>query len=299
MRRGAAQRHRIFRAANHVHANLAQPLDLDQMAEVACLSKFHFVRAFQFYCRETPAQFLWRTRLDRAARSLVYRPDFSITDVALDCGFSSSQTFSRAFRRRFAVAPRTLRSSYRPGFACLKQDQSPKAQFQHVPSYSNYPWTPGDVKIETRPTYRIAYVRHLGPYWNADGGIARAYADLEQWARAKGLWSGAAELFGVCPNNSDVTPAAYCVYDAGLAVDRDVCEDEVVSIQTIPAGRFAVLRVEENQIERAWTWLGMIWLPASKWTYALDHCYEVIHFRDGQRDRNDMRTDLCMRLTPN
>ncbi|MEM7226067.1 MAG: helix-turn-helix domain-containing protein, partial [Pseudomonadota bacterium] len=110
MQRQSAQRHRVNRVVNFAYENLAESLDLDQLAEVACLSKYHFLRVFSRYQRESPVQFLWRLRLERAARSLVIRQESSITDIALDCGFSCSQTFSRAFRRQFGIAPRALRS---------------------------------------------------------------------------------------------------------------------------------------------------------------------------------------------
>jgi len=47
-------------------------------------------------------------RFEFAARKLVYRRDSTITQIAMDCGFSGSDTCSLAFRARFGSAPRTF-----------------------------------------------------------------------------------------------------------------------------------------------------------------------------------------------
>jgi AraC family L-rhamnose operon regulatory protein RhaS len=67
------------------------------------------VTAFSKYCRELvnagPMEFLNRCRLDRAAQQLRDQKDHSITDIALACGFNSSQYFATRFRQRFHVSP--------------------------------------------------------------------------------------------------------------------------------------------------------------------------------------------------
>ena len=67
------------------------------------------VTAFSKYCRELvnagPMEFLNRCRLDHAAALLRQNSRLSITDVAMTCGFNSSQYFATRFRHRFHVAP--------------------------------------------------------------------------------------------------------------------------------------------------------------------------------------------------
>jgi AraC-like DNA-binding protein len=70
------------------------------------------VTAFSKYCRELvnagPMEFLNRCRLDRAAQLLREKKDLSITDIALACGFNSSQYFATRFRQRFHMSPSQL-----------------------------------------------------------------------------------------------------------------------------------------------------------------------------------------------
>jgi len=67
------------------------------------------VTTFSKYCRElvnmAPMKFLNKCRLDRAAQQLRENTGRSITDIALACGFNSSQYFATRFRRRFKISP--------------------------------------------------------------------------------------------------------------------------------------------------------------------------------------------------
>jgi AraC family L-rhamnose operon regulatory protein RhaS len=67
------------------------------------------VTAFSKYCRELvnagPMEFLNSCRLDRAAKQLREKKGLSITEIALACGFNSSQYFATRFRQRFHVSP--------------------------------------------------------------------------------------------------------------------------------------------------------------------------------------------------
>src|SRR5215469_13120031 len=93
---------RINRVIDYLRANLDRQVKLQELAKVACFSEFHFHRIFGAVSGETLNDFTNRLRLEKAARLLRYS-DRSVTDIALDCGFSSSATFSRAFRSGFDI----------------------------------------------------------------------------------------------------------------------------------------------------------------------------------------------------
>lgn len=86
---------RIDRVIDYLRGNLDRPVKLAELANVACFSEFHFHRIFGAVSGETLNNFTNRLRLEKAARLLRYSEQ-SLTDIALDCGFSSSATFSRA-----------------------------------------------------------------------------------------------------------------------------------------------------------------------------------------------------------
>ena len=78
------------------------------LARSVRLSERHFSGLFRKHLRETPHAYHQRKRLERARR-LLRDTNLSITDIALECGFSSSQNFATAFRRHSGLSPRAFR----------------------------------------------------------------------------------------------------------------------------------------------------------------------------------------------
>src|SRR5580658_5169507 len=101
---------RINRVIDYLRVNLDRQVKLKELAKVACLSEFHFHRIFGAVSGETLNNFTNRLRLEKAARLLTFS-DQSLTDIALDCGFSSSATFSRAFRSGYETSPSQFRKT--------------------------------------------------------------------------------------------------------------------------------------------------------------------------------------------
>jgi AraC family L-rhamnose operon regulatory protein RhaS len=85
--------------------------NLPEMAETCGLGPTQFAHIVKQLSNLTPHQHLIGLRLDRAATLLESGPSMSITDLAYECGFSSSQYFATAFRKRFGHVPRAHRSS--------------------------------------------------------------------------------------------------------------------------------------------------------------------------------------------
>src|ERR1700678_4780080 len=102
--------HRINRVIDYLRGNLDRQVKLKELARVACLSEFHFHRIFGAVSGETLNNFTNRLRLEKAARLLRYSSQ-SVTDIAVCCGFSSSATFSRAFRSGYDTSPSQFRRS--------------------------------------------------------------------------------------------------------------------------------------------------------------------------------------------
>src|SRR6201987_4086139 len=97
----------------YIESHLARPLTLDEISNVAGVSRFHMVRAFAAATGFSVIRYVRARRLAEAARALAPgAPD--ILDVALDADYGSHEAFTRAFRDHFGVTPEAVRSS-----ACL------------------------------------------------------------------------------------------------------------------------------------------------------------------------------------
>ncbi len=91
--------------------HLGEEWTLDQMSSRCGLGMTRFVHHCKIITNLTPMQFLNRQRVLAAAEKLLVTPDRSITDIALECGFASSQYFATVFRQYFNCSPRVYRSS--------------------------------------------------------------------------------------------------------------------------------------------------------------------------------------------
>jgi putative oxidoreductase len=84
--------------------DFAHPMTVPSLAAIACVSESTFIRAFKATFGETPHRYLQRRRIERAT-FLLRTTDTSVTDVCMQCGFSSLGTFSRTFKDIVGESP--------------------------------------------------------------------------------------------------------------------------------------------------------------------------------------------------
>ncbi|NOT39144.1 MAG: helix-turn-helix transcriptional regulator [Alphaproteobacteria bacterium] len=104
-------KHRIGSVLRHIETNAGQPLDLDQLAARANMSKYHFLRTFRRVTGVTPYQFVLNLRMRRAAVRLATSPD-AVAAIAYDAGFGDLSTFNNRFRAVFGAAPTKFRHAH-------------------------------------------------------------------------------------------------------------------------------------------------------------------------------------------
>jgi AraC-like DNA-binding protein len=105
-------RRRAVETALWIDANSHREIGLEDAADQAGLSAFHFLRLFSDVLGVTPHQYLVRSRLRHAARRLA-DDDSPITDIAYDVGFADLSNFVRTFRRAAGVPPLKFRQASR------------------------------------------------------------------------------------------------------------------------------------------------------------------------------------------
>jgi AraC family transcriptional regulator len=99
---------RLERGREFLVSQVAGRPTLERAARAACLSAYHFHRAFKRAFGETPHQYLTRLRLERA-RDLLRRTDIPVTSVCFEAGFESLGSFGTLFRKTFGLSPRRYR----------------------------------------------------------------------------------------------------------------------------------------------------------------------------------------------
>ncbi|TWI68451.1 AraC family transcriptional regulator [Bradyrhizobium huanghuaihaiense] len=117
---GALDRRRLQRVLDYIETNLEGDLTLDLMASTACLSRYHFARAFKQAVGQPPHRYVSARRLDRA-KALLVQGERSLMDIALALSFSDQASFTRAFRQATGQAP----GQYRRELGSRQHDSSP------------------------------------------------------------------------------------------------------------------------------------------------------------------------------
>ena len=99
---------RILRRVVDKMRVLDDQLSLESLAQESGYSRVHFVRMFRAATGRSPHNYLLNLRIERS-RELLSNPGLSLTDIALDCGFSSHSHFTRVFRQFLGVTPSEYR----------------------------------------------------------------------------------------------------------------------------------------------------------------------------------------------
>jgi AraC-like DNA-binding protein len=117
---------RIVQAKLFIDHNYADKIDLDNIADEASFSKFHFIRLFKTIYGKTPHQYLTVVRIEKAIQLL--RANESVTEVCFSVGFDSLSSFSGLFKRIVGESPSSYLTLQR-----LMKEQISKTPIAFVP----------------------------------------------------------------------------------------------------------------------------------------------------------------------
>jgi AraC-like DNA-binding protein len=101
---------RLHQAREYVDEHYRMALSVDQLAAMAQVSKFHFIRSFKVAYGMTPIRYLSFRRI-RQAQDLLRDPDLTVTQVCMRVGFTSLGSFSSRFSQLVGQSPSAYRRS--------------------------------------------------------------------------------------------------------------------------------------------------------------------------------------------
>lgn len=104
---------RLGDAIAHIETHYAEKISLDNLARKAHLSPRHFQRIFHDCLEHSPIDYLMHIRIQKAAL-LLRSTGHTITNIALDCGFSDSNYLARQFRKVMNQTPGQYRKKTTP-----------------------------------------------------------------------------------------------------------------------------------------------------------------------------------------
>jgi len=293
-------KNRINKAVDYVDKNIGGKITLDDLARAAYFSPFHFHRLFTSIVEETPNEFVKRIRIEKAAHMLIHRKSLSITEVALQCGFSSSAAFSRSFKERYGVpASRWIKNKN------SKICKTNSKMWESDGLLDEYFVLPNNqiggakmkIEIKEMPNFHVAYVANLEGY-NVDK-IEKAWNKLCRWAGPRGFINQHTKFIGISFDDPAITNKDKCRYYACLTVPEEVQNEKAVGILDIKEGKHAVYYFTgfAEDIEKAYARIYSEWLPESGYQPADQPCYEI-YISEPEGNPKKFEMNICIPLDP-
>jgi len=237
---------RLRRVSAYIHEHLDEELDMEKLAEIACMSSYHWHRIYRAIYAETAAATVKRLRLHRAAGDLV-RTGLAVSDIAKRSGYPNLQSFNRIFKSVYGMPP----ARYRNEGSHTIFEPSPQGRITVM----------FDVTLRTTPSLSLIGVSHTGPYMQ----ISHAFETLFGTLYARGLARPDMRMIGVYLDDSDVVAAEKLRSYACVNAGDEIAADAPLERRPVDGGEYAVLRHKGPYADmyKAYQWLYAEWLPAS------------------------------------
>ncbi len=289
----------------HCEEHLDEPLGLAELAALAGFSPHHFHRIFQHVTGEAPKEYLRRLRLERAVYRLKVRPD-NVLEVALQAGFKTSETFTRAFTREFGIHPSEFREVLQI-YRALTRDAMVGATFagftEETPLTLRFHMQKEPVRVEKTPPRHLIFLRHFG-YENLideRGSFLDLWDELFSYANAQGIECSPDILVGITHDDPYVTEERKIRFDAAVPVTGPVKVRHPIGYRYLPPA-LCVVRGHSGGIEeiaKTFAYIGVDWLPSGDYCLRAAAPFEVYSCRQattGRRER--ISTDAYVPLEP-
>lgn len=267
---------RLRRVTEYIHDHLDDELDLNRLADVACLSSYHWHRVYHAVHGETIAATVKRLRLHRAA-AFIADTGLTMKEVARRSGYDNLQSFTRIFKSVYGMPPARYRE--RGGHVAFR----PAAPAGEPPPAH-------EVTIRVLDTVRAVGIAHRGPYME----IGRAFETLYGQLAARGRLQPPLRSLGLYFDD----PAAVAPQDLRSCACVVSPQLHALADRTIAGGPHAVLRYRGPYatMSEAYRWLYGPWLVGSGREAADAPVIEDYLNDPRTTPPTELLTDICLPL---
>lgn len=249
---------RFVQVINYIDDNLSQELSVETLSQLAHLSKYHFHRQFSALFNMTLARYIRLCRDKQAGFKLAYRPEKKVIDIALSCGFESSEAFSRAFKKSIGQSPSGFRKNpdwkawhlYHQPLIELRINKMKKLATNYQTEIVNF----DEIKVAVLP------------YKGAPELIGQSIQKFIAWRKTNKLSPSISRTFNLVYDDPATTDPENFRFDlcasTTQAVDNNV---QGVINKVIPSGKCAVVRHigSEDELGEICNYLYGQWLEQS------------------------------------
>lgn len=286
---------------DYIHNNLATKLNISILCELTTVSTYHFHRIFSNIIGEPLAKYIARKRIEKAALLLLADDVTSITNIAYDCGFSTTSIFCRNFKCHFGMTAQEYRT--KKSLLNSKNSQLISKKSDNDRPYSHYFCLNKTIKIGDKSmeckfeiknisTVNIIYCRHYGAY----DQMHEAYGKLMEWAYPRGLVGKPGnKMISVYHDNPNVTTTEKLVSDAGMIVKEPIKTDGEIGQYEINAGLYAVgsFEIAMEEFPAAWNAIYEL-IDKHGCQYISGHHYEIYNNNRDEHPEKKWFVDICI-----
>jgi len=278
---------------DYVNDNLNKSLSLEELAAVAFFSPFHFHRIFVAVTGETVNNFTNRIRNEKAARLLKFSKK-SISEISIECGFSSTSTLSRLFKQYFEISPSGYRKGGKIQNSKIRKELVPVSEY-HCSLTEEELQNKFPVEIRQFPERRIAYIR----VWDAfrEGVVLNVFAEMVVWAKKMNLYHSET-IFGMSMDDPEVTPKEKYRYEVCITLPQQfkMESDGIIETTTLSKCKYAVTSVSGDigLVTAATNYLFDSWLINSAYETEPRHALEVFLDKENICNWDHFDLELCI-----
>jgi AraC family transcriptional regulator len=253
---------RILRLLVTIESNLSADLSLETLARQGGFSPYHCHRIFRALVGEPVKEYVRRLRLERAAHDLAFgsRP---IIQIALDAGYETHESFTRAFRAALGTPPSEFRQARKPqavSSSQIRTDASPEYR-PRAGCLLMREAEPRHARVERLRALRVAFIRHVGPY----EAVTPVFNRLSEWVRARQQEPTDMMWIGVPHDNPRVTAADKRRFDCCVMVTSNIAPAGEIGLREIGGGLYATTTHYGafDGLSESYGWLGGHFMPSA------------------------------------
>lgn len=246
---------RLERVVNYIGEHLDQDLEVNQLAEIAHFSPYHFHRIYREMMGEPVNSTVRRYRLHHAAHALI-STEQPIFTIAKSVCYGSVEAFSRAFTKAYGFTPAQYRTERKVHCLLGAESLQTTRQLEDLKMFT--------IEMMDFPETRLIGIEHVGDYMQ----IGHKFDQLFMQAGTLGLLNENTRSFGLYYGDPDSVPAEDLRSAACVSVneaDISKIKSDVYTEQTIPKGQYATLLFKGpySEASQAYSWMFGEWLPNS------------------------------------
>jgi AraC family transcriptional regulator len=210
----------VYKVIYYIEQNYSYDLTLEELSKVASFSKYHFHRIFKSIIGENLSDYIRRVRL--SSTTLKFKTNQKITQIAMNSGYETNASFSKAFKNHFGITPKEFSQS-------AKKKKGLKML---------------EAKIVELKSVEVLYVRKEGAYDKSAGvawEVLMGFAYKNKIKYKKNLMGKDAMMFGIGHDNPNVIDADKLRFDACISWDDKTVKPEgEISSKIIDGGKYAM-----------------------------------------------------------